>query len=67
MPLAVVMAPFHEGMRESLIRSVDTSLVAQLVVVAGVLLWGAAAREHLRLKPLPLPAWARPGAATERV
>lgn len=63
LPLALVMAPFHEGMRDSLAGAVDTSLVAQLVVVVGVLLWGAAAREHLRRRPLPLPAWARPEAA----
>ncbi|WP_098484861.1 hypothetical protein [Georgenia soli] len=63
LPLAVVMAPFHEGMRDSLVRTVDASLVVQLIVVVGVLLWGAAAREHLRRHPVPVPAWARPDAA----
>ncbi|MCK6211347.1 hypothetical protein KZX45_12420 [Georgenia sp. EYE_87] len=63
LPLALVMAPFHEGMRDSLVRTFDASLVVQLIVVAGVLLWGAAAREHLRRHPVPVPAWARPDAA----
>ncbi|WP_052436720.1 hypothetical protein [Georgenia sp. SUBG003] len=40
LPIAVVMAPFHDGMRAALGNSVDASLVVQLVVVAGVLLWG---------------------------
>ncbi|WP_052436172.1 hypothetical protein [Georgenia sp. SUBG003] len=63
LPLALVMAPFHEGMRDSLVNTVDASLVVQLIVVVGVLLWGAAAREHLRRHPVPVPAWARPDAA----
>ncbi|MPV35645.1 hypothetical protein [Georgenia subflava] len=63
LPLAVVMAPFHEGMRESLVRGVDTSLLVQVAVVAGVLLWGAAAREHLRRRPAAVPSWARPESA----
>ncbi len=63
LPLAFLMAPFHEGMRTGFVDALNASVLSQLVVMLGVLLWGQVARQHLRARPGPLPAWARPRAA----
>lgn len=63
LPLALVMAPFHEGMRSGLATAVDAGIVTQVVVLAGVLLWTRTARQQLRTRAVPVPTWARPEAA----
>ncbi|HEX5512106.1 MAG TPA: hypothetical protein VFX41_10350 [Actinomycetales bacterium] len=63
LPLALVLTPFNETMREAFLAAVDHSVLTQLAIVVGVLLWGAAARRHLRIAAVSVPAWARPHAA----
>lgn len=63
LPLALVITPFHEGMREGFLAAVTPSVLSQLVLVVGALLWGAAVRRYVRVRPIALPAWAHPDAA----
>lgn len=62
LPLGLVLAPFHEGMRESFLAATDLALLLQLAVLVGVVLWGITAATSLR-GPTVLPTWARPEAA----
>lgn len=63
LPLAVVLAPFHAGMRSGLVAAVDVGLVIQVGVLLGVVLWGRAVLRALRAHPVTVPTWARPEAA----
>jgi hypothetical protein len=63
LPLALVLSPFDESMREAFLAAVNQSLLSQLAIVVGVLLWGAAARWHLRAVRFVGPSWTRPEAA----
>ncbi|MGC0249611.1 hypothetical protein [Pseudactinotalea sp. Z1748] len=64
LPFALVMAVFDEGWRADLLNVLNHSLLLQLMILVGVFLWGAAARQYLHSRPRALPGWTRPEAAS---
>ncbi|WP_324649312.1 hypothetical protein [Georgenia sp. H159] len=63
LPLLLVLAPFDDEIRGSLVAALDVGVLVEALVVLGVLLWGGAVRQYLRGRPVRVPAWARPEAA----